>query len=101
MFWIRVQGCDAGELLATAELLGAAAAADGKQGVASPVPMAAPAEALCAIDTAGSAAGESGLIADGLIAQDPGAWPPGHLCAVEPVGVCAGELDPWVWRSRR
>jgi pyruvate ferredoxin oxidoreductase gamma subunit len=71
MFWIRVRGRDTGEVLATAELLKAAAVAEGKRAVASPVPMAWPAEAMCAIGTATSAAGGRVLMADGLIIQDP------------------------------
>jgi pyruvate ferredoxin oxidoreductase gamma subunit len=74
MFWVRVQGTDGGEVLATAELLARAAAAEGKQAVASAVPMVVPAGAVCAIDgSSASAAAGPEPAADALIIQDPDA----------------------------
>lgn len=74
MFWVRVQGSDGAEVLATAELLATAAGAEGKQAVASAVPMAVPAGAVCAIGGS-SAPGGAGpqQTADALIVQDPDA----------------------------
>jgi pyruvate ferredoxin oxidoreductase gamma subunit len=78
MFQIRVRGHDGREVLTTAELLAAAAVAEGRRAVASVVSAAgtaAPsATSLCIIDgPAAIAVGEpAGAMADALIVLDPG-----------------------------
>jgi len=68
MFVTRVQGKKSHEVLWAAELLAAAAAAEGRPAAAV---LAAPGVSLCTID--GGVAAEDGLppIADALIVQDP------------------------------
>jgi pyruvate ferredoxin oxidoreductase gamma subunit len=73
MFRVRVRGDDSQEVLTTAELLAAAAVTEGRRAVASAVPVAGSAAALCIIDgPAAIAAGERPpAVADALIVQDP------------------------------
>ncbi len=68
MFTTRVQGRNSREALATAELLAAAAAAEGRQAA---VTVAASGASLCTIDGRAACAGPPPL-ADALIVQDPG-----------------------------
>jgi pyruvate ferredoxin oxidoreductase gamma subunit len=74
MFQIRVQGRDDQEVLTTAELLAAAAVAQGRRAVASIAAVAGSAVSLCIVDgPAAMAAGDRpSVLADALIVQDPG-----------------------------
>jgi len=69
MFQVRVQGRYDKEVRTTAELLAAAARAEGRRAVASAASAAGPAVSLCTID---GPATEPAAAADGLILQDAG-----------------------------
>lgn len=73
MFQIRVQGRNEGEVLTTAELLAAAAMAEGMRAVASAASRAESPVSICTIDGAAAtaAAEEPRAVADALIVQDP------------------------------
>jgi pyruvate ferredoxin oxidoreductase gamma subunit len=68
MFTTRVQGTKSHEVLWTAELLAAAADAEGRGAI---VALTAPGRSLCAIDADAAAFSDPPSAADALIVQDP------------------------------